>query len=189
MKAKEIIKNVCIYLGKDEILSSSIFEENGEDVSGMDYLTVSRMLNALNLITEEIASDYLPIIKEKTIELVNGEIDVKQIDENFLEIVGIKNKFGKSLRYRYVNGKIVCLASTVTITYKVYPNKITLDGDAEDFGGRLSARVIAYGVASEYCYLEMLYDDASIWESRFKNSLLIACRKKGELMLKKRGWR
>ena len=88
-----------------------------------------------------------------------------------------------------MNGKIVCLASTVTVCYKTYPNKIALEGNAEDFGGRLSARVIAYGVASEFCYLEMLYDDASIWEARFKNSLLIACRKRGELTLKKRGWR
>ncbi len=189
MEAKEIIKNVCIYLGKDEILSSNLFSEGGEELDENQQSEINKMVNALNLITEEIACDYLPILKEKTINLKNGEIAVGEIDENFMEIVGIKNKFGKTLRYRFVNGKIVCLASTVIITYKTYPNEITLDGNAEDFGGRLSARVIAYGVASEYCYLEMLYDDASIWEARFKNSLLISCRKKGELTLKKRGWR
>lgn len=189
MKAKEIIKNVCIYLGKDEILLSNLFTENGNELTESEKAEVDKMVNALNLITEEIACDYLPILKEKTINLKNGEIEVGEIDDNVMEIVSIKNRMGKALRYKYVNGKIVCLASTVIITYKTYPNKITLDGNAEDFGGRLSARVVAYGVASEYCYLEMLYDDASIWEARFKNSLLIACRKKGELTLKKRGWR
>ena len=54
--------------------------------------------------------------------------------------------------------------------------------------GKISARILAYGVASEYCFLEMLYDDATLWENRYKNALLCAQRKKGELKLKKRGW-
>ena len=65
---------------------------------------------------------------------------------------------------------------------------ITFTSLAENFGGKISARVIAYGVASEYCFLEMLYDDATLWESRYKNALLVASRKKGEIQLKKRGW-
>jgi hypothetical protein len=76
----------------------------------------------------------------------------------------------------------------VEVTYKVYPEKILLDGNAESFGGKISARILAYGVASEYCFLEMLYDDATLWETRYKNALLNAQRKKGELKLKKRGW-
>ena len=63
-----------------------------------------------------------------------------------------------------------------------------LDDDAETFCERLSARVLAYGVAGELCNLEMLYDDATIWETRFKNALLFSSRKKGELILKQRGW-
>ena len=31
MKTKEIIKNVCVYLGKEELLNSSFFEENGAE--------------------------------------------------------------------------------------------------------------------------------------------------------------
>ena len=188
MKAKEIIKNVCIYLGKEEILSSNLFEESGENLSTQAGITVGKMLNCLNLIISEIASDYLPIVKEKVLTLKNGEIDVHEIDEDIQEIISIKSRFGKNLRYKYIGNKIICLANSVVITYKVYPKEITIDDECESFGGRLSSRVIAYGVASEYCYLEMLYDDATIWESRFKNALLINARKKGEIKLKKRGW-
>ena len=188
MKAKEILKNVCVYLGKEDLLLSNIFETDGEDISEQDQQDLNKMLKCLNFIIQEIASDYLPILKEKEICFTNGEIDIYDIDPNIQEIVSIKSKFGKNLKFKYLNNKIICLVTNATITYKVYPNEIGMEDNVESFGGRLSARVIAYGVASEYSYLEMLYDDAAIWENRFKNALLISCRKKGEIKLKKRGW-
>lgn len=189
MKAKEILKNVCVYLGKEEILASNLFESEGDELSENSKSDVKKILNCINLIIDEIASDYLPILKEKEITLKNGEINVFEIDENIHEIISIKNKFGKNLRFKYLDNKIICLATNVIITYTINPKCVVeIEDEVESFGGRITSRVLAYGVASEFCYLEMLYDDATIWESRFKNALLIADRKKGEIKLKKRGW-
>ena len=188
MKVKEILKNVCVYLGKEELLASNYFEDEGEELSEQSKKDLNKILNCLNYISSEIASDYLPIIKSKEITLKNGEIGVFDIDESIQEIVSIKNKFGKNLKYKYIGDKIICLATKAVVEYKVYPKEVGLDDNAESFGGRLSSRVIAYGVASEYCYQEMLYDDASIWENRYKNALLVNSRKKGEIKLKNRGW-
>lgn len=188
MTAKEIIKNVCIYLGKEEILNSSFFDPNGQELTSKEQADLNKMLESLNFVIEEIATDYLPILKTKQVELNDGAMLLKNIDDNLQEITSIKTLSGKTLRYALSCDKLICLASKVEITYKVYPNRVQMEQQVESFGGKLSARVIAYGVASEYCYLEMLYDDASIWEARFKNALLVAQRKKGELKLKKRGW-
>lgn len=189
MKAKEILKNVCVYLGKEEILASSLFEENGEELTELQTKEVNKILNCINLVTEEIATEYLPIYNEKEVNLTNGEIIVLDIDENIHEIISIKNKFGKNLKFKYVNGKIVCLATKAKICYTTKPKSVVkIEDEVENFAERLTARVLGYGVASEYCYLEMLYDDATIWETRFKNALLISARKKGEIKLKKRGW-
>lgn len=189
MKVKEILKNVCVYLGKEEILASNLFEDGGEDLSSLSLSDLNKMIKCLNLILEEIACNYISIIKQKNISLKNGEVNVYDIDEDILEIISIKNKFGKTLKYKYNQDKIVCLASDVVVTYKVKPLTVALEDIIEGFGGRLTERVIAYGVASEYCFGEMLYDDATIWETRFKNALLMHSRKKGELKLKARGWR
>lgn len=188
MTAKEIIKNVCTYLGKEEILNSSLFEENGQSLTENEQKDVSKMVECLNYITEELATEYIPITKTKQLELTDGSIKLSDIDNNLQEIISVKTLTGKTLRYAVSTEKMICLANKVEITYKVYPETISLEGNAENFGGKLSARVIAYGVASEYCFLEMLYDDATLWESRYKNALLIAQRKKGEIKLKKRGW-
>ena len=188
MKVKEILKNVCVYLGKEELLQSAFFEDGGSELTELQSQELNKMLKCLNLVTNEIATDYLPIIKQKEVTLTGGEINVFDIDENIHEIKSIKNKFGKNLRYKYLAGKIICLATNVVVEYSIHPEEMELDGEAESFGGRLSARVLAYGVASECCYLDMIYDDASVWENRFKNALFVNSRKKGEITLKKRGW-
>lgn len=188
MKAKEIIKNVCIYLGKEELLSSSFFEENGNELSPINQKDLDLMLKCLNMITEEISMEYLPLTKTKQVQLVNGAINVYDIDPSIQEVLSVKSMAGRTLRYSIIANKLICLASKVEVTYKVYPDEIDINGNAESFDGKLSARVLAYGVASEYCFLQMLYDDAALWESRFKNALMVASRKKGELRLKVKGW-
>lgn len=188
MTAKEIIKNVCIYLGKEDLLASSFFEHNGEELSKENQKDIEKIVKCLNDVTEELATQYIPILKTKEVELKQGTIDVYAIDDNIFEIVAVKTLSGRTLRYVVSGNKMVCLASKAKITYKVYPEQINADGEAESFGGKISARIIAYGVASEYCFLDMLYDDATLWESRYKNALLNVQRKKGEIKMKKRGW-
>ncbi|MBE7075291.1 MAG: hypothetical protein E7376_04865 [Clostridiales bacterium] len=188
MTAKEIIKNVCIYLGKEEILNSSFFETDGQEITTAIEQDLNKILKCLNYITEELATEYFSLTKKKEIKLASGTIIVKDIDDNIYEVLSVKTRSGKTLRYQIVDNKLICLANCVQITYKVYPNQIGLNDKAEDFNGKISARIIAYGVASEYCFLDMLYDDAALWENRYKNALLVAQRKKGEIKLKKRGW-
>lgn len=188
MKVKDVVEDVCIFLGKEEILNSNLFKEQGEQLSEQDASDVDLIVECLNNITSEIASDYIPILKQKDVKFSDGRINISSIDNKIQEIISIKSSSGNNFKYKYIGNQIVCLASNATITYKVYPNTLTLDGDAETFGNRLSARVLAYGVASEYCYLQMLHDDAALWENRFKNALLFSGRKKGEIKLKQRGW-
>lgn len=188
MQVKEILNLACNYLGKEELLSSNYFVQNGEELSADLQKDLNKLLNCLNVITEEIATSYIPLLKEKEVVFTDGKIGIDEIDDNVAMVVSVKSKSGKTLKFKYYCDKVVCLANTALITYKVYPSELTLNGDAQTFGNRLSARVLAYGVASEYAYSEMLFDDATIWETRFKNALLYASEKKGELNMKKRGW-
>lgn len=188
MQVKDILKLSCSFLGKEELLDTSYFNEQGNELTDDLANDLNKMLLCLNNVTEEIATDYLPLLKQKEVTFVNGKISAQDIDNNIFSIVSIKTKSGKNLKYKYLKDEIICVVTNAIITYKVYPNTLELNGNAESFGGRLSARILAYGVASEYAYMEMLYDDATIWENRFKNALLYSSEKKGELNLKSRRW-
>ena len=188
MQVKEIFKIVCSLLGKEELLDSSYFDPNGNELTDDLSADLNKMLWCLDSVIEEISLSYLPLLKEKEVTFNNGKVTVSDIDQNIFGIIGIKTKTGRNLKYKYINNEIVCLTNSAIVTYKVHPEQTTLNGTAEDFSGRLTARILAYGVASEYCYLDMLYDDATIWENRFKNALFYISEKKGELKLKQRGW-
>ena len=60
--------------------------------------------------------------------------------------------------------------------------------DEFDFYNGLSARIFAYGIASEYFLSDGLSEDAEIWEERFKESLFVLSRKRSETKLPKRKW-
>lgn len=188
MQVKEILKITCSLLGKEELLNTVYFDEQANNLTDENTKELNKMLECLNIVNEEIALCYLPLLNQKEVTFTNGKIKISDIDENIFSIVGIKNKLGNSLKFKYLKDEIVCLTTNAIVTYKVRPSILTLNQNAEDFSGRLTARILAYGVASEYCYAEMLYDDATIWENRFKNALLYISEKKGELNLKQRRW-
>ena len=98
MKAKEILKNVCVYLGKEELLASSIFEENGIEPTEREMADINKMLKCLTFITNEIASDYLPILREKEVEITNHKINVFDISKTQLDLMADKgiNTFANS---------------------------------------------------------------------------------------------
>ena len=60
--------------------------------------------------------------------------------------------------------------------------------DTVEFFNGLSARVYAYGIASEFLLVSGVSDDAEIWEERFKESLFVLSRKRGEHRLPKRSF-
>ena len=58
----------------------------------------------------------------------------------------------------------------------------------EEFTSNLPERIFAYGVAREYFFIKNLYEDANIWEERFKGSLQIMLRRKSEVKIPRRSW-
>lgn len=188
MTTKQVLEYVCLFLGKDELLNSVYFKSDGEELTAENQKDLDIFRRCLDLVVSEIASDYLPIIKTKEVKFVNFCADATSVDASMQEIVSLKSKSGRNIPYKIIDNKIIAQTNCAVAEYKVYPQKAGLDGNCESFSGRIADRVLAYGVCMEYCFISLLYDDASIWENRFKASLLVNARKKGELTLKRRRW-
>ena len=60
--------------------------------------------------------------------------------------------------------------------------------EIECFSNKITEKVFAFGVAMEYCFIQGLYDDAQIWEKRFKDALLVRASKKSNMKLPVRRW-
>ena len=185
MTVKEILKLAIIFLGYDEIIDTNIFDGETQ-ASEEDNKLISTLLRCLNLVVEEIATDYLPIIKVKNVTFQNGKIALSDISENLMEIISVKRNgnidFSEDNEYLYAN------IDRADVMFRKYPDKLSLNDDCSEFLKKLPARVIAYGVAMEYCFISTLSDEASIWEKRYKDGLLVLSRKNSERKLPRWRW-
>ena len=76
----------------------------------------------------------------------------------------------------------------VKIVYSYLPQDIKMTDTVYNFAGRVSTRTFALAVASEYCFISNIFDDAKIWHERFCESIKNNLSKKGNIYLAKRKW-
>lgn len=182
MKLKEILKLVCEFVGEKEMFSKL---ENSTELSAKEKEKFERMVRCFNLVNQEIASEYIPYLCK---ENVSGSIiNFSQLSKKVINIFQVKGKFGLDLLFKVYPNFIEVQGNAKSVTYSFLPEEITAEDDVQLFCG-ITARVLAYGVASEYLLLDGVSQDAEIWENRFKQSLFVLSRKKGEHVLPKRRW-
>lgn len=188
MTVKNIIKNACVFLSKDELLNLT---DLGGENQATDEQTkdLNHLVRCLNLVYNEIATDYIPLLNKETFLPDNGRIYFEDFSKKLLEIYRIEDKFGYKTNYKLYPNFLETIDGEVKITYSFEPEAIvSLDSVIESFSEKITERVIAYGVAMEYSFICGLHDDAAIWEKRFKDGILIAARKKSEIRLPARRW-
>lgn len=188
MTTKQVLNLSAIFLGKEELLNSPYFTGEDAEPDEDDERELKVLLKCLNLIVNEISTDYLPIYKQKELKISEKHIKLTEIDENIYQIVKITDKYGVNLKFKIINGELLVDSDFIKIVYTSFAQQCFLDGDVENFNNLMPDRVLAYGVSMEYSFMNSLYDDAKIWESRYKNALLILSAKKHNLNMPARRW-
>ena len=189
MTTKQVLSLACMFLGKEELLECEYFTKTTDyNLTESEEKELDYLKRCLYLITNEISTDYLPIYAEKAVDFLNGELALGSIDSNIYEIVKITDKNGKNIRFKIYDNIIYANVDKAIIKYTKFAKEVDLNGDCEDFSGKIPDRVLAYGVAMEYSFVCSLFDDATIWENRYKNALLVLANKKQNIIMPKRRW-
>ena len=184
MTVKDIVKLVCEFVGESEIFSKLSLNSplNEREVEKVD-----RMVRCFNLVNQEIASDYLPFLTKEEVDVENSILNFSELKKKVFNIFEVKNKFGVKLNFKVISNYIEISGKAKTVVYSFFPDELDIEDEVELYCG-LSARVYAYGIASEYLLIDGVSEDAEIWENRFKESLFLLSRKHGEHILPKRRW-
>lgn len=190
MNVKNIIKLVAIYLQMEEVLELTTFGGTVTDVDANDITlkNVELLTRCLNLVYDEIATDYIALTATEDVEVTKKEIDLESLTKRLVSVVRISDTNGKLCKYKMYPSFILIANGNYSLTYSYMPTSVTINDDIENFSGKLTERIAAYGVASEYCIISGLFEEAYMWESRFKDSLLVAKRNKHEINMPARRW-
>lgn len=190
MKVYEILKLVCDFTDNcsiaEKLESLAGTDTNLQSIFSQEEQDFVKMLtDCYCLIEDEIASAYLPLLRQEICKPKDFKLNYVDFEKRPLEIYSVKDRYGRNVRYKKFPTYILIFASQATITYSYVPDKLAFDDEVQI---NLPARVLAYGTTREYYLRQGFYDEADVWEGRFKDALKIFSRKKGEIMIPKRWW-
>ena len=182
MKINEVIKLSCDFLGLSELKC----EFDDANNSYLENEKLLRLLSCANLAYEEILTEYLPILVTENAQVTGGKLSYSALSQPISGIVSVKNEAGEDVSYTLSADHIDLKADKVEITYQIMPQTF-------DFGDEISVifpdRLLAYGTAREYLFIEGMSDEAVLYEKRFKEGLVSFVRKKTSIVLPRRKWK
>lgn len=188
MKIYEAIKFACYFTDEtelaDKIDALTTFPSNLAGFSEEEKKKINTYLRHYHLIEEELA--YSPINKIELPLLVhNNRIEFATLFDKPLKILSVCSEDGVKLSYKVFSTYIEVNAKKVLVTFLPRPAKTTFNNDLPE---RLSARVVAYGIAREHYISQGLYEDAEVWEGRYKDGIKMMFRQEPGVKISARRW-
>ena len=194
MKITDAVFTAATFLQLDGITSG--FEAKGFDpsapertLSEEDARELTLLVRCCNLVIGELATAVFPLKKTKAVTCKDGKIAYTAIDENVLDVYTVEQDGARVPFDAFFDCIMVPVRGTCTVTYSVAPIAAKLDGQSPFAGNKPSARLIAYGIAREYCLICGRTEEATTWDGRFLAAVEEESRKKGELRVRPRAWR
>ena len=175
MTVREIMIQAAEFAGRQDIAN---YLRNGyaDDIESMKK-EAAVLLRCFNLTENEVALEYKPLIFEESVYAKDGIISFDSLSRQALDILGIRDEFDNKLPYKMYPQYLKTAPKTVKVSYSFVPEKKTENGESDYKNSVLSLRILAMGTACEFLLVCGLYDDALLWDKRFKDSLLKVCGK------------
>ncbi len=192
MKIRDIAELASVLLQKHDIINTGIFmqTENNEFVksvlkSNHDLRLIAR---CANLVVKEVACEYIPLFHKQKINCDNGEIPYTVFEKTLLEIRSVKDHNGNDVNYYCLPDHVEIQNGSFEVSYTYIPTDKQFFDELDFCGTKVSDRILAYGTCAEYCLVNGNYDEALMWERRYKDALLVATRKNTQVILPRRRW-
>jgi hypothetical protein len=190
MTIKQIIKTTAVYLGRDDIiayLDGELFD-TPEDVLKELEQEVNSLTKCANLVINQLATEYVPLKSIDVVRSDNGQILYTSFPSNPIDILAVYDVYGNKLEYKILPLYLLTKPEAVKVEYTYLPPEYNLEETIAYTENKVPIRIIAYGVTAEYTMISGRFDEAILWDKRYKNSILNILMPKNSV-IKGRYWR
>ncbi len=190
MLVKEILSQAAFLLGKEELsryLQGQAGETLTEEQEKAFQSETDALLRCYNIVENEIALDYLPLTAEETVVCSTGALPYTSFMRSPVSILSITDEYGNKLPFTVFPEYVRLRAGTAVATYSYSPESKRIS-DYSDYSARVGERTFAYGVACEYCLVSGLYEEALVWDKKYKDALLCAQNASRPRVIRSRRW-
>ena len=138
---------------------------------------VNTLVDCYNIVAEELSTIYPKIIQSQKLTIVDGVLKYTQFIYSPVKILSVKDMDGNDVKCTILPTEIRAESGRVAIDYTYIPVKRKLDENSDFKNTPFKERILAYGVATEFCLIKGAYEEASMWHDKYtsgiKNSLAI----------------
>ena len=182
MKEKEVILLAATQLGIADKIQAYY---NGSSTEGEKDAEL--LLTCFNLVESELALDYFPLYAEEELNTFSGRINYSLLAHAVVRIIRVADTEGNTVDYTLFPDCLKGPVGTLKIYYTYTPKKKTVDKES-DFETRVTDRLLSYGIAAEYATAKGLYEEAAIWDKKYKDAIEVAYRTMPGVRMKARRW-
>ena len=141
---------------------------DGRDMQG--EADVENLLRCFNLVENELALDYFPLLAEEKLRTETGAVYFGELRFAPVRITKVTDGWGNDCPYRLFPDYLKTQAGEITVQYSYLPGEKGLE-DTSDFSLFVSVRLFAYGMASEYALSCGRFEEASVWDKKYKDAI------------------
>lgn len=183
MTVKECVELAATELGIIEEVSAWLSGESSEEGrKKTELLTV-----CFNVVENELALDYFPLLAEDTLESEGGIVTFSALQNDAVRITKVTDEWGNPVPFRIFPAYLKTQPGKVCVAYTYTPKKKTVDEES-DFAVFASARLMAYGMAAEYATATGAFEDAAVWDKKYRDGIRAAYRVQRCERIRSRRW-
>lgn len=187
MNVSDILKHVGNYLELPETAGLPTLSASDTRVNNI----CNTLLFCLNEVLSELASDYFPQLIEEEYDLVGGKIYFNELSQNILKLHSVKNLRNDYLKFT-LNAQSATVGAgyrKVIVKYSFLPATLTSFTDNLTFDALgVTPRLIALGVATEYCLYKGKLSEAEMFDARYRDAIKSALMPARSMSVKARIW-
>lgn len=184
MKVKDVLIKVRELLNLPQDVHYNI---TGEAYGNAGQEEVNTLVRCFNAVENELAVDYLPLYQEDVVQTDTGAVFYTSFSRRAVRILEVKDENGNALQYTIFPQYIKTQKGKVVIRYSYAPEEKFLYSDSE-YQLEIAERVLEYGIATEYCLMRGMFEEANVWEKKYKHALKTAYKAYPSVVLRSRRW-
>ena len=168
MLVSDVIKAAFEFVGRADVaeaVSDGSYTENDEFSRAAECA-----LHCYNAVEDELARGFFPLVKEEELTAEDGRIYYTSFagtPVRILAVISDKGQIGYRICPKYIEVK----DGTYTVRYTCCPAKKQMDSASDYSGYPVGERLMAYGVAAEYCLICGNFEEIECWENRYKDEI------------------
>ncbi len=173
---RDVINQAAQLIGRSELTAAS--ESDAE---------VTLLTRCYNIVANEVALDYFPLKTRETFSGESGSVPFSSFREAPVRVLSVK-RGEREVDFTVYSERIDFEAGThVTVSYAYAPKEKTAKEET-GFPATVSERLLAYGVAAEFCLARGYFPEASNFEKKYREALGKAGLIRRRLVMRGRRW-